>query len=78
MRPFELILGMSLFLVAAGGPALARQDKDDKGDKGGGKKDKGPAAGSVKIEGITYDGDGCPPGSLSLALSDDAQALTIR
>jgi hypothetical protein len=40
-------------------------------------KPKGPPTGTVRIESISYDGDGCPPGSLAAALSDDGLAFTL-
>ncbi len=40
-------------------------------------KPKGPATGTVRIESIRYDGDGCPPGSVAAALSDDGLAFTL-
>ncbi|GBG68172.1 hypothetical protein CBR_g2724 [Chara braunii] len=36
-----------------------------------------PPPGTVKIEGFSYNGDGCPPGSAEGSVSDDARALTV-
>ncbi|GBG66728.1 hypothetical protein CBR_g68712 [Chara braunii] len=36
-----------------------------------------PEAGTVKITGFQYAGDGCPPGSAEGAVSDDGQAITV-
>ncbi|GBG91284.1 hypothetical protein CBR_g52169 [Chara braunii] len=35
-----------------------------------------PPPGSVTINGFSYAGDGCPPGSLEFALSEDGQRMT--
>jgi len=40
-------------------------------------KVKGPDPGAFRIENIRYEGDGCPPGSLVAALSDDGLAFTL-
>ncbi|GBG66745.1 hypothetical protein CBR_g68730 [Chara braunii] len=36
-----------------------------------------PAPGTVTIDGFTYEGDGCPSGSVAHSISDDGQALTV-
>jgi hypothetical protein len=37
----------------------------------------GPAQGSVSIQSIAFEGDGCPPGSATASLSPDGQAFTV-